>query len=109
MLRRDGRASRAFATDKRLDSLFVARIDSVSFAALAGEIAKRGFFLGSDGDGAHEPLTTRSLVMSVATLCRRRASAVFVEIPRAISTPQPQSAVDSVAKALSWKRCCERD
>jgi len=109
VLRRDGRASRAYKTRRKLDSLFVARIDSASFAALADLIVRRGFFAGSDGDGAHEPLATKSLVMSVATLCRRRASAVFVDIPRSITGPQPQTAVDSVARRLSWTRCCRID
>src|SRR6266576_5254976 len=84
VLRRGGRASHEFRTGKRVDSLFLASVDSSAFLALGSLLLERGFFIGRDEEGEHEPLATKSLVMSVATLCRRRARSVWglARLPR---------------------------
>jgi hypothetical protein len=109
LLHRDGSAARTFRTKKRLDSLFTATVDSGTFASLAREIVRRGFFRGRDGDGAHEPFSTRSLVISVATLCRRRAAELSPGVPPPGTPAQAAAAIDSVGHSLGWKRCCRID
>jgi hypothetical protein len=108
VLRRDGRASRTFGNEKRVDSLFLATIDSVTFRGLVGDLVRYGLFAGADDDGSHEPLATSSVVMSVATLCRRRVASLPADVPRAMTRPQPQDVFASVAAKLTWTRCCRR-
>ena|SRR5690348_8787829 len=105
VLRRDGEASHEFRTGKRVDSLFLASVDSSTFFALGTLLLERGFFIGRDEDGEHEPLATRSIVMSVATLCRRRARSVWGGAPPSTEA----AAIDSVARGLHWSRCCRID
>ncbi len=105
VLRRDGGASHRFRTGNRLDSLFDAHIDSAAFARLTTFVVQDHFFMGRDDDGAHEPLATRSLVISAATLCRRRALSMGQAGPRSASG----AAIDSASRQLRWTRCCRID
>jgi hypothetical protein len=91
---------------KHLDSLFSATIDSATFISLAAEVIRRNLFTGSDDDGFHEPLANNSLMISAATLCRRRVSVVQEPPPRGVSGPFPEAAIDSVARGLRWEKCC---
>src|SRR2546427_1046454 len=102
VFRRDRLATHEFRTGRRLDSLFVARVDSASFAQLARVLVHRGFFAGREDEGAHEPLATRSLVMSVATQCRRRARQGDGDEYMS----KMSAAVDSAAHTVAWTRCC---
>jgi len=105
-LRRGATSWRKFLTAKREDSAFTATVDSAAFAALAAELVRRRFFRGRDGDGAHVPLATRSLVISAATLCRRRAASIELPGSTSIVGPQPYTAIDSVIHTIAWTRCC---
>ena len=106
VLRRDGHAQRMVRHGKHLDSLFSATIDSATFISLAAEVIRRNLFTGSDDDGFHEPLANNSLMISAATLCRRRVSVVQEPPPRGVSGPFPEAAIDSVARGLRWEKCC---
>jgi len=102
ILSRSGRAWREFRTGQRVDSMFVAEIDSPAFLRLAKHLIERGFFNGRDEEGEHEPLATKSLVMSVATLCRRRARSAGGEAPPSALG----AAIDSAGRSLKWMPCC---
>ena len=102
VLRRDGLVSHEFQTGKLVDSLFVARIDSVAFLALAGELRKLGFFGGGEEEGSFQPLASESTVISAATLCRRKTGIVGV----ASTSQDVLDAIDEAVAKLSWQRCC---
>jgi hypothetical protein len=106
VLRRDGVATRTFRQGKHGDSLFTARIDSAAFVNLAGEVIRRRFFSGSDEEGFHEPLSNQSVLISAATLCRRRVHSVQEPLRSGLKGPFAYMAIDSVARTLEWKKCC---
>ena len=99
---RDGLASRIFRSGTEIDSVFMARIDSVSFAALARSLIELHFFTESDGfAGHHEPLANESYVLTAATLCRR-AYRTLSAPPRNFEAPFLRP-VDSLTAATKWQ------
>ncbi len=71
VIRRDGRVERRFVTSKRVDSIFIARIDSLEFVRLVEGLSKAGLFQPMQGAGEQVPLAVDSYLVSAASLCRR--------------------------------------
>jgi hypothetical protein len=98
-----------------MDSLFVGRIDSLAFAALARGLIRWGFF-ARDADGEFNPLASDATMTSASILCRRKVRVVDASIPTKPGAypwrdheDQLQSFVDSIAGAVRWGRCCRID
>lgn len=115
ILSRDGRASREYSTQGRVDSLFIGHIDSLTFATLASGLIRRRFFTGSEQD-AFNPLASDATMTTASILCRRMVHVVDASIPTKPGAypwleeeRQLQAFVDSVAGAVHWDRCCRRD
>lgn len=104
VLRRDGIAVRRFFTVDKIDSMLVARIDSLSFADLVVSLSQAGLFRPMVGAGEQVPLAVDSYLISAASLCRR---AVATYSPLSVDWYPGSSAVLAIERAtgtLRWVR-----
>lgn len=104
VIRRDGLVLRRFSTSRRVDSVLVARIDSLAFIRLVVGLDSAGLFRPMIGAGEQVPLAVDSYLVSAATLCRR---AVATYSPLANDWSPASAAVllvERVIERLHWSR-----
>lgn len=104
VLRRDGRATRRFVTAGRVDSMFTARIDSLTFVRLVVALDSARLFQPMIGAGEQVPLAVDSYLVSAASLCRR---AITTWSPLAHGwtyATQAVLAIERAIAALRWQR-----
>jgi hypothetical protein len=104
--RRDGTAQHSYATGDRPDSLYLGRIDSLTFEKLASSV--RGPLFGpypGEADN-HLPLATDSYLFSVATLCRRQVVATSRFDWNSNSYAPVMRDIILASGLVNWHRCC---
>lgn len=101
VLRRDGVASRHFITVTKVDSVLIARIDSLSFVELVSSLRQAGLFRPMMGGGEQVPLAVDSYLISAASLCRR---AVATYSPLSFDWYPGSNAVLAIERATSMLR-----
>ena len=101
VLRRDGLVERRFVTSRRVDSVLVARIDSLEFIRLVEGLGRSGLFRPMVGAGEQVPLAVDSYLVSAASLCRR---AVATYSPLADDWSPASAAVLLIERAIERLR-----
>jgi len=104
LLLRDGQALRTLYSSGRRDSVMYGRVDSLTFLALATALRDPQFFLGPGDEPARMPLTNQSMVLSIATLCRRHVLNFYSPDDRPSVRAKAQAALDSAVAAIRWTR-----
>lgn len=103
VIRRDGRVERRFVTSKRVDSVLVARIDSLAFVNLVEGLVRARLFRPMEGAGEQVPLAVDSYLVTAASLCRR---AVATYSPLASDWSSPGSTavllIERTIRQLQW-------
>lgn len=106
-LRRDSRASRTVHVGQHEDTVQTGTIDSLAFATLAEHLIQEHFFRGLEGYARHEPLSTDSYILSVASLCRRAVRSYARPESSTHASPEYLLAVQGALQGVRWAYCCE--